>query len=40
MGVPAVAVDTIADFVAALKLGLVSEHPLLIEVAADATFGG
>ncbi len=40
MGVPAVAVNTIADFVEALKLGLASDHPLLIEVAADPTFRG
>jgi benzoylformate decarboxylase len=40
MGVPAVAVSTIADFVEALKLGLASDHPLLIEVAADPDFRG
>jgi benzoylformate decarboxylase len=40
MGVPAVAVSTIAKFVEALKLGLASEHPLLIEVAADDSFRG
>ena len=41
MGVPAVAVSTIPDFVEALKLGLSSsEHPLLIEVSADGGFQG
>jgi benzoylformate decarboxylase len=40
MGVPAVAVDTIGAFVEALRLGLKSEHPLLIEVTTDPSFQG
>jgi benzoylformate decarboxylase len=38
MGVPAVSVATIPEFVDALKLGLKSEHPLLIDVCTDPTF--
>ena len=38
MGVPAVAVSSIPKFIEALKLGLHSDHPLLIEVATDPTF--
>ncbi len=38
MGVPAVSVATIPEFVDALKLGLKSEHPLLIDVRTDSSF--
>ena len=38
MGVPAVSVSSIPKFIEALKLGLKSEHPLLIDVATDPTF--
>jgi thiamine pyrophosphate-dependent acetolactate synthase large subunit-like protein len=38
LGVPGVAVASVADFVDALKLGLKSDHPLLIEVRTDPAF--
>ena len=37
MGVAAIAVDTIPAFIAALRQGLASDRPLLIDAATDAT---
>lgn len=38
LGVPAVSVSSIPGFIEALKLGLTSDHPLLIDVATDPSF--
>ncbi len=40
LGVPAVAVSTIPKFIEALRLGLKSERPLLIDVSIDPAFQG